>query len=85
MSSNFQKKADGSINNQDISPEKATSLNVLAEKRKKKKKDILLDLILESLFDTKQSSWDLHRKALLSSGDVHSCMGEACVSFAERL
>lgn len=44
------------------------SLNVLA---KKKKKDILLDLILESLFDTMQSSWDLHRKALLSSGDVH--------------
>lgn len=80
MSSIFQKKANGSINNQDISPEKAKSLNILAER---KKKDILLDLILESLFDTMQSSCDLHRKALLSSGDVHSCVGEARVSFAE--
>lgn len=79
MSSIFQKKANGSINNQDISPEEAKSLNVLAGK----KKDILLYLILESLFDTMQSSWDLHRKALLSSGDVHSCVGEARVSFAE--
>lgn len=76
MSSIFQKKANGSINNQDISPEKAMSLNVLA--KGKKKKDILLDLILESLFDTMQSSWDLHRKALLSSGDVH-CAWEKLV------
>lgn len=36
MSSIFQKKANGSINNEDISPEKATLLNVLAEKKKKR-------------------------------------------------
>lgn len=35
MSSIFQKKANGSINNQDISPEKAKSLNILAERKKK--------------------------------------------------
>lgn len=37
MSWIFQKKANGSINNQDTSPEKAKSLNALA----KKTKDIL--------------------------------------------
>lgn len=37
MSSIFQKKANGSINNQDKSPEKAKSLNVLAKKKKKKR------------------------------------------------
>lgn len=51
MNSIFQKKANDTINNQDTSPGKAKSLMYLLQKNV-----ILLDLILQSLFDTAQNS-----------------------------